>query len=193
MIPRSQHFGDRAPFPFNRPGIMRVFEKAAFKAFLLTARRGAHYPGKQPNASVEQGERGRLAARQHIVADRDRNDRPRLEQALVDPLEAAAQDGDAGARRELADQRLGRAARRAGVIASFGRGRPATLSSAAASTSARITIPAPPPAGVSSTERCLSVAKSRIWTVSSDQIPSRQRAPGEAQAERPGEHLRDRG
>ena len=75
MIPRSQHFGDPAPFPFNRPGIMRVFEKAALKAFLLTARRGAHYPGKQPNASVEQGERGRLAARQHIVADRDRDER----------------------------------------------------------------------------------------------------------------------
>ena len=125
MIPRSQHFGDPAPFPFNRPGIMRVFEKAAFKAFLLTARRRAHYPGKQPNASVEQGESGRLAAGQHIVADRDRDDRPRLEQPLVDPLEAAAQDGDAGARGELAHQGLGRAARRAGVITSFGAGRPA--------------------------------------------------------------------
>src|SRR4029079_17196120 len=65
MIPRSQHFGDPAPFPFDRPGIMRVFEKAAFKALLLTARRGAHYPGKQPNASVEQGQSGRLAPRQH--------------------------------------------------------------------------------------------------------------------------------
>ena len=62
---------------------MRVFEKAAFEAFLLTARRGAHYPGKQPNASVEQGNRGRLAPRQDIVADRDRHDRPRLEQPLV--------------------------------------------------------------------------------------------------------------
>jgi tRNA (guanine37-N1)-methyltransferase len=39
---------------------MRVFEKAAFKAFLLTARRRAHYPGKQPDASVQQSERGRF-------------------------------------------------------------------------------------------------------------------------------------
>src|SRR6185503_15346474 len=106
MIPRSQHFGDPAPFPFDRPGIMRVFEKAALEAFLLTARRGAHYPGKQPNASVQEGESGRLAARQHIIADRDRDYRARLIEALVDPLEAAAEDGDARAGGEIADQRL---------------------------------------------------------------------------------------
>src|SRR6476661_6496643 len=106
MIPRSQHFGDPAPFPFNRPGIMRVFEKAAFKAFLLTARRRAHYPGKQPDASVEESERGRFAPGQHIVTDRDRNERPRLEQPLVHPLEAAAEHGDAKARRKLADEGL---------------------------------------------------------------------------------------
>ena len=56
MIPRSQHFGDRAPFPFERTGIMRIFEKAAFEAFLLPAGSRAHYPGKQPNASIEQDE-----------------------------------------------------------------------------------------------------------------------------------------
>ncbi len=38
----------------------------------------------------------------------------------------------------------------------------AAKSTAAARTSARKTIPAPPPAGVSSTDLCLSVAKSRI-------------------------------
>src|SRR5436190_11180191 len=107
MIPRSQHFGDPAPFPFDRPGIMRVFEKAAFKALLLTARRGAHYPGKQPNASIEQDQRRGLAPRQHIVADRDRHDRPRLEQTLVNPLEPAAQYGDPGARAERSNYRLG--------------------------------------------------------------------------------------
>ena len=85
---------------------MRVFEKTAFKAFLLTAQSGAHYPGKQPDASVEEGERRRFAPRQHIVADRDRNERPRLQQALVDPLEAAAEDGDAGTRTELPDESL---------------------------------------------------------------------------------------
>src|SRR4051794_23083057 len=101
MIPRSQHFGDRAPFPLIRSGVMRIFEKPAFEALLLTAGGGAHYPGEQPNASIEKGERGRLAARQDIVADRDRDDRPRLEQALVHPLETAAEDRDARAGREL--------------------------------------------------------------------------------------------
>src|SRR3954466_6692596 len=106
MIPRSQHFGDRAPFPFNRSGIMRIFEKPAFEALLLTAGGRAHYPGEQPNASIEEDERGRLAAREHIVSDRDGDDRPRLEQALVHALETAAEDRDSGAGGELAHQPL---------------------------------------------------------------------------------------
>src|SRR3546814_11193868 len=93
MIPRSQHFRDPAPFPFKRSGIMRVFEKARFKALLLTARRRAHYPGKKANASIEEDDRRRLTAGEDIVAERDRNDRPRIEQTLVDSLETAAQDG----------------------------------------------------------------------------------------------------
>src|SRR3546814_18990746 len=94
MIPRSQHFRDPAPFPFKRSGIMRVFEKARFKALLLTARRRAHYPGKKANASIAEDDRRRLPAGEDIVDDRDRNDRPRLEQQLVDSLETAAQNGD---------------------------------------------------------------------------------------------------
>ena len=60
---------------------------------------------------------------------------------------------------------------------------------AAASTSARITMPGPPPAGVSSTVRCLSVAVARISRASSDQMPSASAVAGEADAERPGKHL----
>src|SRR3954451_2161222 len=107
MIPRSQHFGDRAPFPYDRSGIMRIFEKPAFEALLLTAGGRAHYPGEQPNASIEEDQSRRLAARKHIVADRHRNDRPRLEQALVHPFETAAENGDAGAGGELANMILG--------------------------------------------------------------------------------------
>src|SRR3954471_2960140 len=103
MIPRPQHFGDRAPFPMNRPGIMRIFEKPLIEALFLSAGGRAHYPGKQPNASIEEGERSHLAAGEHIVADRDGNDGARLEQALVYPLEAAAKDGDAGAAGKGAD------------------------------------------------------------------------------------------
>src|SRR3954471_16581609 len=110
MIPRPQHFRDRAPFPFDRSGKMRIFEKPAFEALLLSAGGRAHYPGEQPNASVEQDEGADLAAGEDIVADRDGDDRPRLEQALVNPLEATAQDGDPGAGGELADESLGEGA-----------------------------------------------------------------------------------
>src|SRR4030095_6115561 len=43
---------------------------------------------------------------------------------------------------------------------------------AASTTSGRITMPGPPPKGVSSTERCLSRAKSRMSTVSKAQAPA---------------------
>ena len=48
------------------------------------------------------------------------------------------------------------------------------------------TIPAPPPAGVSSTVRCLSVAKSRICTVSSDHVPSSSARPASDTPSGPG-------
>ena len=70
MIPRPQHFGDRAPFPFFRSGIVRIFEKPRLEALLLSAGGRAHYPGKQPHASIEDDHRAKLSARQDIVADR---------------------------------------------------------------------------------------------------------------------------
>ena len=71
---------------------MRIFEKPRFEALLLTAGGRAHYAGKQANASIEQRHRAQFAARQHVIADRDRFDRARLENALVESLEPAAQD-----------------------------------------------------------------------------------------------------
>ena len=59
-------------------------------------------------------------------------------------------------------------------------------SMAAAAMSARITMPAPPPAGVSSTERCLSVAKSRMSTMSSAQMPSCRALPARLKPSGPG-------
>src|SRR6476661_332274 len=98
MIPRPQHFGDRAPFPLNRPGIMRIFEKPLIEALFLSAGGRAHYPGEKPYASVEDHHGAELAARQDIVADRDRFDRPCFEDPLVEPLETAAEQNDALAR-----------------------------------------------------------------------------------------------
>src|SRR3954451_21983641 len=66
-------------------------------------------------------------------------------------------------------------------------GRPsATLSIAAASTSGRSTIPAPPPAGVSSTLRCLSVAKSRMLVAWRLQMPSSSARPARLVPSGPG-------
>src|SRR4030095_2390947 len=98
MIPRPQHFGDRAPFPLNRSGIMRIFEKPLLEALLLSAGGRAHYPGKQPHASVEDDHRSKLSAGEDIVADRHRFDGPRLEDPLVESLEAAAEENDPLAR-----------------------------------------------------------------------------------------------
>ena len=71
-------------------------------------------------------------------------------------------------------------------------GRPArsTLSSAPAMTSARITWPGPPPAGVSSRKPRLSLEKPRMSTVSSAHRPcSRQAEPISETPERPGKGL----
>src|SRR5438105_952544 len=106
MIPRPQHFGDRAPFPNNRPGIVRIFEKPLLEAFLLSAGGRAHYPGEQPYASIEDDHRAKLAAREDIVADRYRLNGPRVEDALVESLEPAAQQDHALASREIADALL---------------------------------------------------------------------------------------
>ncbi len=70
---------------------------------------------------------------------------------------------------------------------------PRAASIAAAAMSARITMPAPPPAGVSSTERCLSVAKSRMSMVCSDHFSFDQCLAGEAQAQRPRKEVRHDG
>src|SRR5580693_295953 len=68
------------------------------------------------------------------------------------------------------------------------RGRPsiAVASMARASTSAFITMPGPPPAGVSSTVRCLSVANARISTTSSDQVPAIRALPARLKPNGPG-------
>src|SRR5947207_5783963 len=106
MIPRSQHLGDRAPFPNDRPGIVRIFEKPLIEALLLSAGGRAHYPGKQPHASIEDDHRAELAAGEDIVADRDGLEGASFEDPLVESLKAAAEKNDAVASGELAHPRL---------------------------------------------------------------------------------------
>src|SRR3954465_2704435 len=92
MIPRPQHFGDRASFPCDWSGIMRIFQETFIEALLLSAGGRAHYPGKQPHASVEHDHRAKLAAREHIIADRHGFERASLEDPLVEPLEPAGEE-----------------------------------------------------------------------------------------------------
>src|SRR4051794_31343428 len=107
MIPRPQHFGDRAPFPCYRPGIMRIFQETLLEALLLSAGGRAHYPGKQPHASIEDHHRSKLPAGQYVIADRARFERPRLEDSLVETLEAAREENAPLTRREFAYPGLG--------------------------------------------------------------------------------------
>src|SRR5438445_11557650 len=106
MIPRPQHFGDRAPFPNNRPGIVRIFQETLLEALLLSAGGRAHYPGKQAHASIEDDHRAKLAAREHVVADGHGFQIPRFEDPLVESLESATEQDHAVARRKLADPGL---------------------------------------------------------------------------------------
>jgi hypothetical protein len=85
---------------------MRIFEKPAFEALFLSAGGRAHYPGEEPNASVEEDERADLAAGEDIVADGDGHDRAGFEKALIYPFETAAEDGDSRTCGEFADEGL---------------------------------------------------------------------------------------
>src|SRR5919107_817836 len=106
MIPRSQHFGDRAPFPNLRSGIVRIFQETLLEALLLSAGGRAHYPGKQPHASIEDNHGPELAGGEHIIAKRYRLDVAGVEDPLVETLEPAAEKDHALARRKLADASL---------------------------------------------------------------------------------------
>src|SRR5436190_23534773 len=98
MIPRPQHFGDRAPFPCYRPGIMRIFQETLLEALLLSAGGRAHYPGKQPHASIEDDHRTKLPAREHIIADGHGVEWPRVEDPFVESLEPTGEQDQALAR-----------------------------------------------------------------------------------------------
>src|SRR5215204_1919513 len=102
MIAGEQHLWDRAPLPFARPGVMGIFEEPAFEALLRAGGVLAHDAREQSHTGVEHRHGGDLAAREHIVADRDLLERPALDRPLVDALEAAADDEDTRPRRELA-------------------------------------------------------------------------------------------
>ena len=147
-------------------------------------------PGKQPHAGIDQRHGGDFAAGQHIIADRDLfQARARRSRARRRPR-SGRRPAHAGAFARAPRRGSASAAFRAATAEPGARiGRSAVASMARPSTSAFITMPGPPPAGVSSTERCLSVAKLRISTDVERPGSGRQRLAGKAYAERSRKHV----
>ncbi len=69
--PDGQDLRDRPALEHLRAGVLRVFQQPVGEALLVRRDRLAHDAWKQPDAGVEQHQRRDLAARQHVIADRD--------------------------------------------------------------------------------------------------------------------------
>ncbi|CAH0497268.1 hypothetical protein NVSP9465_02321 [Novosphingobium sp. CECT 9465] len=80
---------------------MRVLKKTVLKRLLMPTQGGAHYAGKQPNASVQQHQRRTFPARKHDIADGDFLDIAAFEDALVKPFKPATQQDHPRPRRQL--------------------------------------------------------------------------------------------
>src|SRR5262249_16537045 len=72
------------------PGILRIFQQPRLETFFRLRHLLAHHAGQQPHAGIDQDISGDLAAREHIVADRDLLERTRLDHPLVHALEPPA-------------------------------------------------------------------------------------------------------
>src|SRR5215510_13183606 len=107
MVAAGEDSRDRTALPELRPCILRVFEQAVAEALLRARGLPAHDAGKEPDAGVEQGEGCNLPTRKHVIADRNLLEAAPFDQALVDALEAAAQDDGAGPVGQRRDPALG--------------------------------------------------------------------------------------
>ena len=106
MVARHQHLRHRPALPDLRPCVVRVFEQTRGKTLFFQCLGAPEDPGQQPHAGIDQRNRGRLAARQHEVAETDLLDRPCLDDTLVNALEAPAQQRDPGPAGKRANRRL---------------------------------------------------------------------------------------
>ena len=120
---------------------------------LLGGRRVLDGAGQQPDDGVDDDERRQLAAGQHVVADRQLEVDQRAD-PLVDALVARADEDEMRSRRRGRRRAPGGRPRRPGRAGSRSSPSRRRASSAAATGSGRRIIPAPPPYGASSTERC---------------------------------------
>ena len=96
----EQHLGHRAALPVLGPRVMGIFQKPCWKLSSSSDRGVADDAGQQAHAGVEQRDRRRLAAREHEIAEADLLEPVRLDHALVDAFETAAEQPHAGSARE---------------------------------------------------------------------------------------------
>src|SRR5262245_53455398 len=96
MVAAGEDGGDRTALPKPRPGVLRVFEQAVAEALLRARGLLAHDAGQEPDAGVDEGEGRNLPTGKHVIADRNLLEGAPFDQALVDALEAAAEDDGAG-------------------------------------------------------------------------------------------------
>ena len=186
MIPRSQHFGDRAPFPFDRSGIMRIFEQPRFEA--LVHPRWKPRPLRREAAECKRrAAPARPSRRPTGYSRRSRPARsPRASNIRSsNPSNRPHRMVDAGARRELADARLGqRLARAASSPAPGGRRRRCRSPRRAR----RRAAPSPPRRPPACRRRC-GACRSRsrgCCTASSDHCPSPSARPASDMPSGPG-------
>ena len=159
VVAGGQHLRDRPALEHLRPGILRVFQQPVGEALVRAGGLLAHDAGDEPHAGVDQHHRGE--SRRPTARSRRSTPLRALRASIrrwSTPRTGRRRSTAPGAPRQRLDARLGqRRAARAHEQARPGVAAGAAASMARASTSARITMPGPPPAGVSSTERCLSV------------------------------------
>src|SRR5579872_1536914 len=87
---RHAPFGSVGPGPGRGPGVVRVLQQSVLETLLFGRHGLAHHAGQQPHAAVQHRHGRDLATRKHEIPDRYLLERMRLNHALIDALEAAA-------------------------------------------------------------------------------------------------------
>src|SRR5688500_6601534 len=95
MMPREEHLRHRLAAPHRRPGVVRVIEQPAAERIRRHRRRVPDYAGHEPHHRVEHDQRGQLAARQPVIADRQLVGHERGGDSFIDAFVPPADNRDA--------------------------------------------------------------------------------------------------
>ena len=95
VVAVEEDFGDRQAAELAGAGVVGIFQAAVGpERFVDRALRVAQHPGHQPHDGVDDDHRRDLAAREHVVSDRERLGLEHLEDAFVEPFVTAAEEDD---------------------------------------------------------------------------------------------------